>query len=414
MKMKKIFRFLRSMRFGLILLGLIAVCSVLGSLLPQGEAAAWYAQLFPRFHPWLLALKLDRIFQSWYFIVLLALLCLNLSLCSLLRVRSLKESAGALERAAALPDEQTLDAEQLRLVRSFLERSRCREERFGETSVWHKNGFGRWGSFLTHLSILMVAVFGALALWLPRVTDRSCLPGESLVMDDGTQVFVDSFAIEDDEGRLDYRSGIRVVLPDGRESGPVTIRVNHPLSFGGWKIYQQTYGTAGSVTVLNTANGGEDTFSLTGVSFLSFDGRDGLWFDALYPGYIVNEDGGYTLITSTSGHYADPVYHVTLSTGGEYTPVLAFPGETLTVGALEYRFNDPVEYPGLRLKYTPGAVNALLLAAFLLMTVGLAVTFFLTPVLVKTDAEGYAVAGPKAEGTRMELKLLLNDKEERP
>ena len=410
--MKKILRFLRSMRFGILLLLLIAVCSVIGSVIPQGKEIAWYAKTYQQYHGWILMLRLNRVFQSWYFIALLVLLCLNLSLCSLVRIRRVvKEGRGEIERAAAWPIGMPLTPTEREQVRAHLRSLRCREETVNGVSVWHKNRFGRYGSFLTHLSILLVVIFGALALYLPQVTDRSCMPGESLTMEDGTEIYVDSFAIEDETGMLDYNSWIRVTLPDGRESGLRQIKVNYPLAFGSYKIYQQTYGTAGSITVSNLTSGGSDTFYLTDIAFLSADGRDGLWFDALYPGYIESEDGSVTLISSTSGHYTDPVYHITLATEGEYTPVLAFPGESLTVGELRYDFNDPVEYPGLRIKYTPGAVNVLLLGSFLLMIAGLYITFFMVPVLVKLDESGCTVGGPKPEGLRMELLLWL-DKEE--
>ena len=405
--MKKLVQFLRSMRFGILLLLLIALCSVLGSVIPQGKEIAWYAQTYQQVHGWILLLGLNRVFQSWYFIALLVLLCLNLSLCSLLRIRRVvKEGKGEIEQAAAWPIQTPLTAEEAERVRAHLRAIHSREENINGVSVWHKNRIGRYGSFITHLSILLVVIFGALALYLPRVTDRSCMPGESLTMEDGTEIYVDSFAIEDESGSLDYNSWIRVTLPDGRESGLKQIKVNYPLSFGNYKIYQQTYGTAGSITVNNLDTGGTDTFSLTDTVFLSADGRDGVWYDALYPGYIESEDGSVTLITSTSGHYTDPVYHITLAAQGEYTPVLAFPGESLTVGNLRYDFNEPVEYPGLRIKYTPGAVNLLLLLSFLLMIAGLYITFFLVPVLVKLDDTGCTVGGPKPEGLRMEIELL--------
>ena len=60
-------------------------------------------------------------------------------------------------------------------------------------------------------------------------------------------------------------------------------------------------------------------------------------------------------------------------------------------------------------QHTPQLVNALLIACFVLMIAGLTVTFFLPPVLVKVDDEGYAVGGPKPEGTRIELQALLQD-----
>ena len=75
--MKKVFQYLRSMRFGILLLVLIGICSVAGTLIPQGREIAWYAQNYPSAHPTILALRLNRVFESWYFITLLVLLCLD-------------------------------------------------------------------------------------------------------------------------------------------------------------------------------------------------------------------------------------------------------------------------------------------------------------------------------------------------
>ena len=91
--------------------------------------------------------------------------------------------------------------------------------------------------------------------------------------------------------------------------------------------------------------GGEETFRLTEEALLFVDENNGLMFNALYPGYIQEEDGGVTLITSPSGHYPDPVYHITLASDGEYTPVLAFPGETLPIGE-QQRSSTSTRLPG--------------------------------------------------------------------
>ena len=226
-------------------------------------------------------------------------------------------------------------------------------------------------------------------------------------MEDGTAIAVDSFHIENESGELDYASIIDITLPDGRSSGNREISVNYPLAFGGYKVYQQTYGTAGAVTVRNTDTGGTDYFILNEMCFLSLDSINGVWFEALYPGYIRDESGNFTLITQTSGSYADPVYQVLLASDGVYTPVMVFPGETLSVGGVEFTFEDPVEYPGLRIKKTPEAVNVLLFAAFGLMIVGLWLCFFQTPAIVAVREEGYTVAGPKPQGLELELSALL-------
>ncbi len=118
--MKKVFNYLRSMRFGLLLLVLIAACSVAGTVIPQGREIAWYAQNYQSFHGTILLLGLNRVFESWYFIVLLVLLCLNLSLCSLLRIRSVvKASKGETERAAGLPDAVRLSPEGVEKLREL-------------------------------------------------------------------------------------------------------------------------------------------------------------------------------------------------------------------------------------------------------------------------------------------------------
>ena len=405
---KKVMKFLRSMTFGMILLALILLCSFPGSVIAQGNQPEWYVQTYPDWHGVILKLGLDDVFGSWYFITLLALLCLNLTLCSLIRIRNVvKASKNAAAAASVRKTKVFLTEEGTTQLRKLLEDRHYKKEVFGETSVYSKNTVGWYGSFVTHLAILLTVLFGAAALYLPKVTDQTCFPGESLQMEDGTSIAVESFRIENEEGKLDYASIIEILLPDGRSSGQKRISVNYPLSFGGYKVYQQTYGTAGAVTVRNTATGGEDRFILNEMCFLSLDSINGVWFEALYPGYIRDESGNFTLITQTSGSYEDPVYQVLVASEGVYTPVMVFPGETLSVGGVEFTFEDPVEYPGLRIKRTPEAVNKLLFAAFGLMILGLWFCFFQTPAIVVVREDGYTVAGPKPQGLELELGAIF-------
>ena len=411
--MKKLLNYFRSMRFGILLLGLIAALSVAGTVVPQGREISWYAETYRSFHGVILLLRLHDVFHSWYFQLLLVLLGLNLTLCSLVRIRSVaKARRTETERLLKAPDGFSLSEAQLRRVRDGLLAMRCREEE-AENGVrlYRKNGFGRYGSFLTHLSILLTLVFGAMALYIPRVTDATCLPGEALTMEDGTEIRVHSFRIEDEAGSLDFTSEISVALPDGRESGLREIKVNHPLSFGPWKVYQQTYATAGRVTVTNLTTGLDDTLTLTDLVFLSLDGVNGLWYERLYADMLQDPSGNVTLISNVSGSYPNPVYQVETAVDGVYSSILAFPGEGLQVGELKFTFEDPVEYPGLRIKYTPRVINGLLVAAFTLMIVGLYITFFCQPVLVKLDDRGCAVGGPKPEGMLLNVQQWMAEDE---
>jgi len=409
--MKKILNYLRSMRFGILLLILIAVFSIVGSVIPQGKELSWYVENYPNIHPALLILQFHRIFKSWYFVLLLVLLCLNLTLCSVLRIFSVvRASKTELADTASLPVVRLPQAGR-ELLEQHLADTRCRRTDFGGTRVYDKRRFGRYGSFVTHLAILLTVLFGAAALYLPQVFDRDCMPGESVLLPakDGAAAFsVGSFRATDESGRLDFTSELTITLPDGRsKSGEIS--VNHPMSFGPYKVYQQTYGTAGSITVTNLTNGGSDTFTMTELSFLSMDNVSGVWFVALYPDYILNPDGNIMPVDTGDRSYPHPVYYVQTVEGENKAMRLMQPGDAIEIAPLRFTFNDPVSYPGLRIKHTPQLVNALLIACFALMIAGLTVTFFLPPVLVKVDDEGYAVGGPKPEGTRIELQALLQD-----
>ena len=72
--------------------------------------------------------------------------------------------------------------------------------------------------------------------------------------------------------RLDYASRLTAVSADGKRQAQKEIRVNELLSFEGYKSYQQTYGTAGSVCIENHLNGASESLALTESCFLTLDG----------------------------------------------------------------------------------------------------------------------------------------------
>ena len=397
--MKKVWNKLCSMRTANILLALAALLCGLSSLVPQGRELPFYAENYPRAYILIYRTHFYNVFSSWYFILLIALLCLSLLLCSARMFgKALKNSREGVQSAAALPNAETLEPGQLERLRRWAASRRCREEKIGESYVFHKNRVGYWGLFLLHASVLLVVLFGVFALALPKVTDRDCRPGESVVLEDGTEIAVESFTMKNESGQLDYASRIRITLPDGQRSPVQEIKVNYPMTFGKVKVFQWTYGVSPAVLTRSRLDGAEQLFALDRPLFLSDDGYTGIQ----YLGAFEAEDA--------DDPAAEPrvFYQIRVVSNGVSMPDMSVtPGETLTVGDWDFEFQDPY-YPGLRIKQMPFAyTNTLLEAAMVLLLAGMFLVFYLRPVLVRADEKGYTVAGPRPEQIRSELRTLL-------
>ena len=413
--MRRSLRFFRSMRFGMILLVLVMALSVVGSLIPQKEQAMTYVRAYGAEKATLLmALGWNDLFHTWYFLALEGLLCINLLLCSILRFpRTVHAGEQLMKTAEDSSTETPCDSAQLQRMKEFLLSHGFRKRNAATGEVYTRHFLGFYGSFLTHLSILWVLLFGSLVLMTPQTEDLTVMPGESLVLSDGTRILCESFHIEDGEGKLDYASTLHAISADGKQEKIQEIRVNEPMRFGNYKVYQQTYGTAGRVRIVNHATETEDTLFLTESCFLSIDGQNGVYFEALYPGFVQDDDGNYTLVTNTSGSYPDPVYRIQTIAEGMSTSVLAFPDETLSLGEIDFTFLLPAEYPGLRIKHVSSVFYGSLYFGFGLMIAALYLCFFMVPAAVSVREDGYSVVSPK-EVQEIREALTIAGKEEEP
>ena len=398
------------MTFGMILLIVIMVLSLAGSLIPQQETSMVYVQKYgPQAAVILIALGFTDLFHAWYFYALEILLCLNLLLCSILRFPRTRRAAFTFMASAEKKELETaLTHQDVEKLHAHLQHRHWHRKDLEGRTIYFRHLYGFYGSFLTHLSILFVLLFGSLMLITPTVKDQTVMPGSSLMLEDGTEIFCESFHIEDSEGRLDYASLLRVVSPDGQQSRTQEIRVNQPLRFHSYKIYQQTYGTAGRVRIYNAANKAEETLYLTEPCFLSIDNRNGIYFESLFAGYLKDEEGNYTLIASTDRSYPDPVYQVQSISDGMSTSLLAFPDESLTFGDITFTFLSPAEYPGLRIKHVSTILPGFLYFSFAFMVIALYLCFFTVPVCIVVFPDGYTlVSGKPLESLKLELQLLL-------
>ncbi len=145
-----ILSFLSSLRLTLALLLGLALVSVAGTLKPVADG------------------RYDLFYQSPWFRLLLALLALNMAVCTLKTIlRNLREKRDALEllrseQLFAYPLRYVLDGDpSLDRLAQGLSRQGYRVERSGGVLLGRRGLPGRWGSTVVHLSVLAIMV-GAL------------------------------------------------------------------------------------------------------------------------------------------------------------------------------------------------------------------------------------------------------------
>jgi len=261
--------FLTSIRLAIVLLAAIALGALLGTIIPQQEAAEAFSA---RLHPALLAVfqafQLFNVYNAAWFILLLVLLAVNLIACSLDRFpaawRQFRGGASPdeTERLADLPPERIVAAERPAAEEASrleaLLRKRCRRVQKVETPqgfvlAGGKGAFSRFGVFVVHLGVLLL-IAGGLAGALFGVRGYvEIAEGETsnmLAFRGGKGAETLPFAIRCDRFTVEYyengapkvfRSDL-TFIQDGKVVRQGALLVNHPIAFGGLRFYQSSYG----------------------------------------------------------------------------------------------------------------------------------------------------------------------------
>jgi cytochrome c biogenesis protein len=276
-------RTLRSMRTALILLLVVGAASIAGSLVPQAPTApAAVADLFAT-RPLLArvydALGLFDVYGSWWFTLTYVLLLISLASCLVPRTRALVRGLRA--RPQPLRDldglrhfaEATVPGAPeavLARSRSVLRRRRFRVAAAAPGLAAEKGGAREWGSLVFHWSLFLILIGAAYGKGFGLRGVATILEGETWTeahasydlppeegrffaepMHTGVQVrLVDFDATYYRDGLpRDFVSRVEVGGADGAPTSAAEIRVNHPFSIEGLKLFQQGYGWAPVIEV---------------------------------------------------------------------------------------------------------------------------------------------------------------------
>lgn len=273
--LKALWTRLGSMSLAVVLLTVLSIASAIGTVLLQNQNQADYMQQFGPLWYWVFrSLGLFDMYHTWWFLTLLGFLMVSLTAClwrhvplmlmemrhrkatlperSLKRFRHLHQwrqkrapAVESLEQAfrSHLPGWEFVTAEQNgnRFVRA------------------DKGRYNKWGYISVHGAILIILLGGLISVQFGIRGNMSVAEGgkessifflkgtETATLEMPFEVRCNSFDIDffPTGAPREFRSNL-TIIDEGREVLTSDIIVNEPLYYKGMRIYQASYGDAGS------------------------------------------------------------------------------------------------------------------------------------------------------------------------
>lgn len=272
----RIWDFFCSLKLTIIILLLLAITSIIGTIIQQGASAEEYIREYGQSNYELFTkLQFTDMYHSWWFVGLLGLFSINLICCSIKNFprawkfvakpqliasdATYKNSANKSEFHCKEPLDRLVPRLKETIKSQFSKPVETRADDavhlFAQAGI-----YSRFGAYMTHLSILII-MLGAMigTIWGYKAyvnivegtaTSQVWPRGGDTPIELGFTVRCDDFDVSFYAGTQrpkDYSSEL-VVLEDGQEIFKKRIEVNHPLSYKGITFYQSSYGPAGNGT----------------------------------------------------------------------------------------------------------------------------------------------------------------------
>lgn len=404
MNVKKIWKFLSSMRFALALLALLAGSCALASLVTQGQTYDWYAARYSeRIAAFIVAFRLDDAFHSAWFVLLSGFLVLNLLFCNLLRFPDLRrrsrESVPRPEDPADVREDGVRDPESVFHALRMPRIRRAASDDGRELLYASKNRAGLWGAWICHLGILLLILGFSLGQATRREYSVYGVPGQTrAVADTGLSVTIDDFRVDmsDEETVSQYTADITVTNRDSVQKS-ASVSVNAPARLFGMTFYQNSTGWAANVRVTENGEPLQETVLCAG-EYVPVSDKPELviYFNAFYPDYeLVPGQGPRTRSTQLN----NPGYLYSVYYRGEILGMNVLnDGEELTIDEYTVTFSEPQSYTLIQIKRD--AFAWLALVGGLIMTLGLFLAFYVQPTkvwAVRGD-DGWTVSGQCKKG----------------
>jgi cytochrome c biogenesis protein len=344
----RLLKLLSSVRFGLVMLSLVLICSLVGMLIVQVEIEE-FPQYFAKLTPAqkLIYTKLDlfNIYHSWYFTVFLAITALNIILASIDRfptawqyvVNPKLKASPNFVRAQSFTTEIEAQGKPDELASRIAGRwkksgyrSKINEENNRITVFAQRNAWNRLGAYFVHVALLTIFVAGFLTNKYSVSGNMEIVPGESSSSFMTQEMTMDGpktapatlpFTIEctdlqqkliRPEGGLDALNTIDwlsyVRIKDGALNKDAIVHLNNPFDYRGYRLFQSkftAFGYARSIKLrLEPVNGGQaiDIPAIPRNGSVEVSGIGRLGYTSFFPDFKITDQGP----ESASPNYNNP------------------------------------------------------------------------------------------------------------
>ena len=272
---RELIPFLADLRFAIALLLVIALFSISGTLIEQGQSLSFYQANYPEqpalfgFLTWkVIAIAgLDHVYRTWWFLALLILFGSSLTACTFKRqIPALRwfsrtwnfyTQPRQFQKFALSTEFSDHSIEELV---PLLEKRQYRIFRQGNSLYAHKGIVGRIGPIIVHIGILVILLGGIAGAMTGFIAQEMIPSGATFQIHNITDagpfaapqfpkdwsVKVNRFWIDyTPDGNIDqFYSDMSVLDKDGKEVKRKTIHVNEPLRYRGVTLYQADWAIA--------------------------------------------------------------------------------------------------------------------------------------------------------------------------
>ncbi|MCZ2201402.1 cytochrome c biogenesis protein [Cylindrospermopsis raciborskii] len=391
---REVLPIITDLKLAIVLLLVIAIFSVTGTVIEQGETPAFYQANYPE-HPALFGflswkviqvVGLDHVYRTWWFLSLLVLFGLSLTACTFTRQLPALKTAQKWQyydeprKFNKLALSAELNNVNLNSITDLLKKSQYKIFQQEETShlLYARKGIiGKIGPIIVHIGIVMILLGGIWGAMTGFMAQEMITSGETFqvknIIDAGawsSQDVLKNWSVKVNRFWIDYTpkggidqfySDLSVLNDQGAEVNHEKIYVNKPLRYHGVVFYQTDWGIAGVKVKINNS----PIFQLP-MALLNTNGQGRLWGTWIPTkpdlsagvSLLAKDLQGMVLIYDNEGKLVNTVRA----------------GMSIPVNGVNLQILDVVGSTGLQIKYDPGI--PIVYIGFALLMLGVVMSYF--------------------------------------